>query len=54
MQSQIDRLVRAVGEVLVGKEEKIRLALCCLVARGHLLVEDLPGMGKTTLARALA
>jgi MoxR-like ATPase len=54
MQSQINQVVQAVGEVLVGKEEKIRLALCCLVARGHLLVEDLPGMGKTTLSHALA
>ena len=54
MQSQINQVVRAVGEVLVGKEEKIRLALCCLIARGHLLVEDLPGMGKTTLSHALA
>ena len=54
MQQQINRVVRAIGQVLVGKEDKIRLALCCLLARGHLLIEDLPGMGKTTLAQALS
>lgn len=40
--------------VLVGKEAQIRLAVCSLLARGHLLIEDLPGMGKTTLSHALA
>jgi MoxR-like ATPase len=43
-----------VGRILLGKEEQIRLALTCLLTRGHLLIEDLPGMGKTTLAHALA
>lgn len=46
----VDRL----SQVLLGKEHQVRLALACLVARGHLLLEDLPGMGKTTLAEALA
>jgi len=46
--------VQALGRVLLGKERQIRLALACLLARGHLLIEDLPGMGKTTLAEALA
>ena len=50
----IDRIIASVGTVLLGKEEQIRLALACLLARGHLLIEDLPGMGKTTLAHALA
>jgi MoxR-like ATPase len=54
MQQQIDRAVEEIGRLLLGKEEQIRLALCCLLARGHLLIEDLPGMGKTTLAHALA
>lgn len=54
MQPLIDRLCAEVGKVLLGKEEQIKLALCCLLARGHLLIEDLPGMGKTTLAHALA
>lgn len=43
-----------VGEVVLGKPHAIRLAVACLLARGHLLIEDLPGMGKTTLAQALA
>ena len=50
----IDAAVEEVGKVLLGKESQIRLALCCLFARGHLLIEDLPGMGKTTLSHALA
>ncbi|WP_370462564.1 AAA family ATPase [Pseudomaricurvus sp. HS19] len=50
----IQSLVADVASVLLGKEEQIRLALTCLFARGHLLLEDLPGMGKTTLAHALA
>jgi MoxR-like ATPase len=39
---------------LFGKESSVRLAFCCLLAKGHLLIEDMPGMGKTTLAQALA
>ncbi len=54
IQSAIDQAVASVGQVLLGKEPQIRLALCCLFARGHLLIEDLPGMGKTTLSHALA
>ena len=47
-------LINAVGQVLLGKEQQIRLALSCLLAGGHLLIEDRPGMGKSTLAEALA
>lgn len=54
LQEAIDAAVTEVGSVLLGKEPHIRLALCCLFARGHLLIEDLPGMGKTTLSHALA
>ncbi len=54
LQGIIDGAVAEVGRVLLGKENQIRLALCCLFARGHLLIEDLPGMGKTTLSHALA
>jgi MoxR-like ATPase len=54
LQSTIDAAVKEVGAILLGKEPQIRLALCCLFARGHLLLEDLPGMGKTTLSHALA
>jgi MoxR-like ATPase len=54
IQRVIDTAVQEVGRILLGKEPQIRLALCCLFARGHLLIEDLPGMGKTTLSHALA
>jgi MoxR-like ATPase len=54
MQKQIDNIVSEVATALLGKDLQIRLALCCLLAKGHLLIEDLPGMGKTTLANALA
>lgn len=54
MQKQIDRAVAEVGTVLLGKEAQVRLAMCCLISNGHLLIEDLPGMGKTTLSNALA
>jgi MoxR-like ATPase len=54
LQKVVDAAVAEVGKVLLGKEPQIRLALCCLFAKGHLLIEDLPGMGKTTLSHALA
>jgi len=54
MTTAIGRAIAAVSDVVLGKEEQIRLAVACLLARGHLLIEDLPGMGKTTLAHALA
>ncbi len=54
MKDLIDRLVSTAGQIIVGKEPTIRLALACLIARGHLLIEDLPGVGKTTLAHVLA
>lgn len=44
----------ALNQILLGKETSVKLALACLLARGHLLIEDLPGMGKTTLAHGLA
>ena len=47
-------IVDNVGRVLHGKGDPVRLALLCLVSRGHLLVEDVPGVGKTSLAKALA
>ena len=45
---------QALGEIILGKDRQIRLALTCLLARGHLLIEDLPGLGKTMLAQSLA
>jgi MoxR-like ATPase len=50
----LDAVVEQIGQVLLGKEQPIRLALACLLASGHLLIEDIPGVGKTTLAHALA
>ena len=48
------RLLEQAGRIILGKERTLRLALTCLLARGHLLIEDLPGVGKTTLAHLLA
>jgi MoxR-like ATPase len=47
-------LLAAANQIILGKDAPIRLALACLLARGHLLIEDLPGVGKTTLAQTLA
>jgi MoxR-like ATPase len=52
--SSLDRVIQQAGKVILGKEGQIRLALACLLAKGHLLIEDLPGVGKTTLAHLLA
>ncbi|MDR1853843.1 MAG: AAA family ATPase [Azoarcus sp.] len=52
--TNIERLLNAAGEIILGKEHELRLALSCLLARGHLLIEDVPGTGKTTLSHALA
>ena len=54
MYSRIHAVATQVGQVIVGKESQIRQALVCLLAGGHLLIEDVPGVGKTTLAQALA
>jgi MoxR-like ATPase len=50
----LPRLIDQLGTIIEGKREQIELAVCCLLAGGHLLIEDLPGVGKTTLAHALA
>lgn len=54
MQAPVHRVVEAVSGIILGKQKQIRLAVACLLARGHLLIEDIPGVGKTTLAHALA
>jgi len=54
MYSKIHAVATQVGQVIVGKDMQIRQALVCLLAGGHLLIEDVPGVGKTTLAHALA
>jgi MoxR-like ATPase len=46
--------IAQVGDVVLGKSHQVRLAFACLLARGHVLIEDLPGVGKTTLAHAIA
>jgi MoxR-like ATPase len=50
----VSQLQRAIARTIYGKEEAIQLALITLLARGHLLIEDVPGVGKTTLAQAIA
>ena len=52
--SRLRDAVAAIEQVILGKPQQIRLALACLLARGHLLIEDVPGVGKTTLAHTLA
>lgn len=54
MSNVFENVVEQVGRVLLGKDEQVTLALACMLAKGHLLIEDLPGMGKTTLAHCLA
>jgi MoxR-like ATPase len=54
MRKEIEDCVNAIKQKIKGKDEQIQLALVCLLAKGHLLLEDLPGMGKTTLSQCLA
>ncbi|MDH5395745.1 MAG: AAA family ATPase [Gammaproteobacteria bacterium] len=51
---QLDTVVTTASNIILGKEHSLRLALACLLAKGHLLIDDLPGVGKTTLAHVLA
>lgn len=54
MKTLIGRLNDGLNHILLGKDQQVKMALACLFARGHLLIEDLPGMGKTLLSHALA
>jgi len=54
MQQVVEVLLTQINSVVLGKKTETKLALACLLAKGHLLIEDLPGMGKTTLAHTLA
>lgn len=54
MRDPFHDIVMQISAIVLGKEDQIRLALTCLFARGHLLIEDIPGIGKTTLAKALS
>lgn len=51
---QVGAIIQRVSQIILGKEEVVRLAVTCLLARGHLLLEDQPGVGKTMLSQALA
>lgn len=54
MENELEMLLAEANRIILGKDRQIRLAVCCLLAKGHLLIEDLPGVGKTTLSHALA
>lgn len=54
MKNSLDDIVRHASQIILGKDHEIRLAITCLLARGHVLIEDQPGVGKTTLAHVLA
>src|SRR5271167_4615806 len=54
LHSQIEAVLAQLNRVILGKDAQIRLCVACLLARGHLLIEDIPGVGKTTLAHAIA
>ena len=51
---QLKNIIDSANTIILGKEHKLRLALTCILAKGHLLIEDLPGVGKTTLAHTMA
>ena len=54
MENHLQALMAEANLIILGKERQIRLAVCCLLAKGHLLIEDIPGVGKTTLSHSLA
>jgi MoxR-like ATPase len=54
MKDTIDKVLAQVRQIILGKDREIRMVFTCLLAKGHLLIEDIPGVGKTTLAHALA
>lgn len=54
MHPTINQVIQSASNIILSKEQQIRLSLCCLLSGGHLLIEDIPGVGKTTLAHTLA
>lgn len=54
MNKEIKQIIDGIGQIILGKDREVRLVITCLLAGGHLLIEDIPGMGKTTLAHAIA
>ena len=51
---KLEEVIKATSHIILGKEKAIRLSVACMLARGHLLIEDTPGVGKTTLSHTLA
>lgn len=54
MDNSLNQLLESANQIILGKQQQIHLAVCCLLAQGHLLIEDIPGVGKTTLSHTLA
>jgi MoxR-like ATPase len=54
LKADIERATAAIETIILGKSRQVKLAVCCLIARGHCLIEDLPGVGKTTLSQSIA
>ncbi len=54
IQETVNNILLSINNIILGKEKEIRLVLTCLLAKGHLLIEDIPGVGKTTLAQSIA
>ena len=54
LQQRLQAMLMSINEIVLDKPEVVKLAVACLLANGHLLLQDLPGMGKTTLAHAIA
>lgn len=54
MHSSLEEAINSISQVVLGKQHQIKLAITCLLARGHLLIEDIPGMGKTSLSQSIA
>ncbi len=54
IKQSLHAVIATAGKIILGKDQQLKLAVCCLLARGHVLIEDLPGVGKTTLAHVLA
>ncbi|MCF6252959.1 MAG: AAA family ATPase [Methylococcaceae bacterium] len=54
MENVLKPLLDSANSIILGKEQQLKLAVCCLLAKGHLLIEDIPGVGKTTLSHTLA
>ena len=54
MKKEVEKVIKEISRIILGKKREIKLVVTCLLAKGHLLIEDIPGVGKTMLAQALA